>query len=136
MDYGEKNSETRFNDPRDNLNLENWAPERDPKSLGGQAIFSNAESPRSAEVTPAVTKMPESDLGQIVDLAPTPEIPAANPVTNPARNLQPIVGSRFSDAVTTEISRAENELTQTGNISNFYDEIRDMAEIAGESWAA
>lgn len=128
MDYGEKNSETRFNDPRDNLNLENWAPERDPKNLGGQAIFSSV---KEAE------KMPESDLGQIVDLTPMPvESATAKTTIEGARNLQPIIGNHFNDAVTTEISRAENELNQTGNISNFYDEIRDIAEIAGENWAA
>lgn len=128
MDYGEKNSETRFNNPRDNLNLENWAPERDPKNLGGQAIFSSV---KEAE------KMPESDLGQIVDLTPMSiESVTAKTTVEGARNLQSIIGNYFNDAVTTEISRAENELNQTGNISNFYDEIRDMAEIAGENWAA
>lgn len=128
MDYGEKNSETRFNDPRDNLNLENWAPERDPKNLGGQAIFSSV---KEAE------KMPESDLVQIVDLTPMPvESVTAKTTVEGARNLQSIIGNHFNDAVTTEISRVENELNQTGNISNFYDEIRDMAEIAGENWAA
>lgn len=128
MNYGEKNSETRFNDPRDNLNLENWAPERDPKNLGGQAIFSSV---KEAE------KMPESDLGQIVDLTPMPvESVTAKTTVEGARNLQSIIGNHFNDAVATEISRAENELNQTGNISNFYDEIRNMAEIAGENWAA
>lgn len=130
MDYGEKHdSETRFNGTGENLDLGNWAPERDPKNLGEQAISSSVAE---------TEQVSEDNLGQIVELTPAPAEPNANVITQGAqpKNLQPIVGNHFNDAVVAEIHRAEDELSQTQNISNFYDEIRDMAEIAGEHWAA
>ena len=130
MDYGEKaNNEARFNDPKDNLNLENWVPERDPRNLGGQAIFSAATETEDTS---------ENSLGQIVDLAPGPVTPQPeSPIAGQGtRDLQAIVGNRFNEAAITEVHRAEDELSQTHNISNFYDEIRNMAELAGEHWAA
>ena len=129
MDYGEKH---HFEDPRDNLNLENWAPERNPRDIGNRAFFSSESENKENSSDDA--------LGQIVDLAPvsltsqtgnTDEAPATG-----AKNFQSIVGDRFNSNVATEISRAENELSQTGDISSFYDEIRDMATAAAESWAA
>lgn len=129
MDYGEKH---HFEDPRDNLNLENWAPERNPRDIGNRAFFSSESENKENSSDDA--------LGQIVDLAPvsltsqtgnTDEALVAN-----VKNFQPIVGDRFNSNVATEISRAENELSQTGDISSFYDEIRDMATAAAESWAA
>ena len=129
MDYGEKRgNDARFDDLRDNLNLGNWAPERNAKSIGERAILSSDVEPQEA---------PNTDLVQIVELSPEPiahQVDASRG-TEP-RDLKSIVGDHFSDKVTAEIYRAENELSQTSNICNFYDEIRDMVEIAGENWAA
>ena len=129
MDYGEKRgNDARFDDLRDNLNLGNWAPERNTKSIGERAILSSDVEPQEA---------PNTDLVQIVELSPEPiahQVDASRG-TEP-RDLKSIVGDHFSDKATAEIYRAENELSQTSNICNFYDEIRDMVEIAGENWAA
>ena len=133
MNYGERNSEdTRFENPQNNLNLENWAPERDSKSIGNRVISSNDLEVDQESST--------DNFGQIVDL-PSPiqasQIDSQNGASvETSKNLQSIIGDHFSDTVMTEINRAENELSQTENISNFYDEIRDMAEIARGSWAA
>lgn len=130
MDYGEKQ---HFEDPRDNLNLENWAPERNPRDIGSRAFFSNESETKS--------QPSDGSLGQIIDLAPAP-LPA-QPKTFPDATseadhdrLKSIIGDRFGSDAVTEIHRAENKLDQTKNISDFYDEIRGMAEIATESWVA
>ncbi len=132
MDYTERNGENiRHEGLENNFNLENWAPERDSKNIGNRVVLS---SETEAEEDPLA-----NDLGQIIDL-PSPAQSRVDDQSDTSaevsRNLQSIIGSHFSDAVMTEISRAENELSQTENVSNFYDEIRDMAEIARGSWAA
>lgn len=129
MNYGEKG---HFDDPRDNLNSENWAI--NPEMTNNQVIFSSEKN---------IETSPEDTLGQIIDLTPAPA-PAIVQTDNAPqdqtpeknRNLQPIMGDHFNSDVATEIHRAENELSQTGNISDFYNEIRDMAEIATENWVA
>lgn len=133
MDYGEKH---HFEDPRNNLNLENWAPEHSRQNLGNRALFFG-ESPSEEQES--------SDGGQ--NLRENTNF-AAGPVQNnatamslkkaPARfeNLQSIIGNHFNSNVVAEINRAENELSQTGDIDNFYEEIREMSAIATEKWVA
>lgn len=129
MDYGEKH---HFEDPRDNLNLENWTPEHNSRNIGNRAFFSSElETQKNSS---------DSPIGEIVDLAPAPPahqaVAMSETLSANTKDLRPIIGDRFNSNVVAEIGRAENELSQTGNIGNFYDEIRDMAMAAVESWTA
>lgn len=133
MDYGEKQY---TEDPRDNLNLENWTPEHDLKNIGNRAIFSNENAPLDEDSKDNV-------LGQIVDIDTTSALMSrpsgdgrVQDTTDSREQHSIVIGDHFDDRLITEINRAENELSQTGNISNFYDEIRNTANIASEKWVA
>ena len=133
MDYGEKQY---IEDPRDNLNLENWTLEHDLKNIGNKAIFSN-------ENTSSVEEPSDNTLGQIIDIDTASALmPKPNDVKHPQEAIKSTeqhtmaIGDHFDDRTLTEINRAENELSQTENISNFYDEIRNMADAASEKWVA
>jgi len=133
MDYGEKQ---HFEDPRNNLNLENWASEHDHQNLGSRALVFG-ESPDKKRETPDESQNLEEDA--ILDTGPVQDNAAVlNPQETPAKfeELQTIIGNHFDSHVVAEISRAENELSQTGDINNFYEEIRAMSAIATEKWAA
>ncbi len=136
MDYGEKQ---HFEDPRDNLNSENWAaPERNSRDLGNKILTSNEESANQNQEEKI------ESLAQIVELAPAPgaeNTPVSSPEKTSAevKGLQVLVGNHFNEDLEKEIDRAENELTQTGNICKFYNEIRgegEMSEVARGNWAA
>lgn len=131
MDYGEKQ---HFEDPRDNLNLENWGAERDTRNIGNRVVA-------SSEAVKTLTESPAEELGQIVDLTPPPTIelentPARQETPYNSEKLKTVLGDKFTASAMAEIHRAENELSQTGNISDFYDEISEMSKIATENWAA
>ena len=131
MDYGEKQHFEE--DPRDNLNLENWAPEHDSKDIGNMVLASNENAKLEEKPLEEDFIKADNDMPKIENIS----IPASR-TENPANveRLELIVGNRFGNNVETEIKRAEDELGQTGNISNFYDEMREMSKIATEKWVA
>lgn len=133
MDYGEKH---HFEDPRNNLNLENWVPEHSHQNLGnralifGESLGEEREAPDGNQTLEGNANLTASPVQDDI-AATTPKKPSAR-----FENLQFIIGNHFDSNTIAEISRAENELSQTGDIDNFYEEIREMSKIATEKWAA
>lgn len=150
MDY---NRAQNFEDPRDNLNLENWgiesAPQASPEAFNPGTQFNSQPMPgetlsynpqnigNKAIISSNIsgqTEPSDAKMGQIIDLTPPPVSTTAG--GSNAKNLDAIVGNSFSHSALSEVRRAENELGQTGNIDNFYEEIRGMSKLASERWAA
>lgn len=133
MDYGEKH---HFEDPRNNLNLENWAPEHSRQNIGNRALVFG-ESPSEEQESSDGGQNLRENTNFAADSVQN-NATAMSPQKAPAglENLQFIIGDRFNSDVVAKINLAENELSQTGDIDNFYEKIRTMSEIATEKWAA
>lgn len=139
MDNGHKNLQRdSFADADTNLNEDNWQKSLEiskpvdmptPESLmsnltettgAGQTESSPVEPAPAPEFTP-----PESaNLGQITTISTT------SISETPEKKYSQIrtTGDHLDKAAITEIDNAIEELNQTGNISNFYDQARAMTE--------
>lgn len=116
------------NSPEDNLNQENW------EALG--ALRPEITAPKeSINLPPADTdnllKTPETiaELGQITTLENAINVTpvAGQPTYNPD-NIK-TSGDRLEKSSIAEIDTAVEQLNQTGNLSDFYEEIRGMTEV-------
>ena len=127
MDYGHtpKTSET----PDDNLNLENWnAVSHQPFSSSRTPV----ENPFAAHPLPA----PPAPLGQIIPMEPPQTSP--EPLTSEALGGIPREQIRAENdhigAKTLEALEAtEAKLDQTGDLANFYDQIRGLGDTYREN---
>lgn len=118
MDYGEK---IQFDDSKDNLNLENWSPNRDVRSIGNRAITSEG-------VTLANEQPDTPEIGMIFSEPET--APQEDPLPQPLSfNADSTHGNghEISKDTLSTLKDLEGKLAQTENISNFYNEIRTYA---------
>lgn len=122
-----------------------------------EAIYSTPEpaeiNPASAETTPtayeapiisseASTAAPEqfqpqpqaqmgpqipTELGQITSISAPINTPSQNQSYNPV-NIK-TTGDKLEKSSITEVDNAISQLNQTGNLSDFYDQIRGMTEV-------
>ena len=117
MDYGEK---LQLDNPSGS-NLENWTPDRDVKSIGNKVIFSGETEPNIVPPTPP--------LGEIISEEPT--LPTAevsdSKLPFPLASIHP-KGQEVSSETLDVLKASETKLSQTGDISNFYNEIRAAAD--------
>ena len=116
------------NSPEDNKNQGNW------EALG--AIKPEIITPKESINLPPtdvdnLLRTPESatELGQIttlenaISVAPVAEHPTYNP-----DNIK-TSGDRLEKSSIIEVDTAIEQLNQTGNLSDFYEEIRGMTEV-------
>lgn len=134
MDNGRHNAIFSSPEMDGNLNEENWQKSLEistpndlpsPEELVKPVEPSPGVEPVSIE-TPNPTPNPTPELGQIVSVEP--------PVTRPESQVLEgakikTTGDRLDKASLEVIDRAVDELNQTGNLSTFYDEVRDMTEV-------
>ena len=139
MDNGHHNAIFSSNpDMDDNLNLENWqeslkeavpAGMPTPEELGTSEDIATTEDAGlySAET---LNTPDASELGQI-----TPIEQPKTVTENLPQNYNPVniktTGDKLEKSTIPEIDNIITELNQTGNLSNFYDEIRGTDEKPG-----
>ncbi|MBR5046111.1 hypothetical protein IKX73_00550 [Candidatus Saccharibacteria bacterium] len=106
----------------------NWTPERDNRSIGNKAIFSGEEVPKSDAIE--ILPPPEPPVEDVGDPKQEPsestELPTETPVFD--EKLIRTDGDRIARSALVEIEKAEEKLNQTGNVSDFYEEARNMME--------
>ena len=110
--------------PNLNINESVWRPERDHRDIGENVIS-------SMEITQSDQPQDQNpEMGKIIPLEPTRPPEPAREETSKTANVEVIrtEGDRISKAALSEVRRTEVEFAQTGNASNFYDEVRSMME--------
>lgn len=115
-----------------NINLSsnevNWTPERDNRSIGNKAIISGEEVPKpdAIEILPP-PEPPIAEVNEQKKESPeTAEVLTEIPVFD--EKLIRTDGDRIARSALVEIEKAEEKLNQTGNVSDFYEEVRNMME--------
>lgn len=143
MDNGHRNAIFSGNpDMENSLNEENWQRSLEISAPAGMPTIEKIATPEqeiattedvglySAEnITTPDTQTTESlqELGQITPIETT-HTNQVGPVAGVSQKYNPIniktTGDRLEKSTIPEIDNIINELNQTGNLNNFYDEIR------------
>lgn len=110
-----------------NLNIDESAwkqPERDPRDIGGNVISS-----MEATITDQSPSQ-EPKMGEVVSLEPAkPSEPISDAaLANVDVGAIRTEGDHLAKGALPEVYKAETELSQTGNASNFYRTARGMME--------
>ena len=154
MDNGRHNAIFSNLTPDDDLNQENWQKSLEisapidmpsPEQIAGMGVAETAQMP--SEKTPLAdvpTNLKDQDaptsaptpnhfdthsspaLGQITAIS-SPTITDTLPGYHP-ENIR-TAGDHLEKSALAEINAATDKLNQTGNLSDFYDEIRNMTEV-------
>ena len=134
--------------PEDNLDEENWQkalniskPVNIPSPTNITETVGDLET-KTGEATPTPERLPntaklpnlnppenkEPKLGEIATIENSISLPEAK--KQPGYNPDSIktTGDKLEKSSITEVDNAITELNQTGNLSNFYEEIRNMTE--------
>lgn len=131
MDNGRHNGIFSSPEVDDNLNEENWQRSLEistPTSLPSPEQLSKS-SDDSSEENPTTGGTTESTvLGQITPLQATPEQPEFTSKIPDTASIK-TTGDYLDKASLAVIDKAIEELDQTGNLDNFYDEVRNMTEV-------
>lgn len=145
MDNGHHNAIFSSPDVDDNLNEENWQRSLEISAPAGmptpeQIIASGENAEKNELSTPENTNTPNAPapenpiplenpqpFGQITPIS-GPQPQSANPKTYNPVDIK-TTGDRLEKSTIPVIDNAISELNQTGNLSNFYDEIRGMTEV-------
>ena len=138
--------------PEDNLDEENWQKALDiskpldmpsptkianipeTKELGKESsVASETESQRSAGVPELPNFKPlegsEPQLGQIATIEKSIDLPEVKKNSSYNPDSIKTTGDKLETSSIAEVDNAITELGQTGNLSNFYEEIRSMTEV-------
>ena len=132
----------------DNLDEENWKQALDiSKPVGIPNPTEAAKLPESPEPGPKNTSEPpvktpkipdfpnfkppednESKLGEITTIENSINLPEVKKSSSYNPDSIKTTGDKLETSSITEVDNAITELNQTGNLSNFYEEIRSMTE--------
>ena len=138
--------------PEDNLDEENWRQALEiskPLDLPSPAKVAEATNPTEKPLTtPDVAsnspnhfsttpdfpnfKPPEDNtpkLGQIATIENSINLPEVKKSASYNPDSIKTTGDKLESSSIAEIDNAINELNQTGNLTNFYEEIRSMTEV-------
>ena len=135
---GDQPPESNDSEPENNLDEDNWQRSLEistpvdlpsPEQINNQQEYKSPE-PIASELSRETPKAPE--LGEIVPINPNVPKPAAEVA---ARKYNPTnirtTGDRLDKNTIIEVDNAFNELNQTGDLNNFYNEIRGTDEKPG-----
>lgn len=130
---GDTPAENNDYKPEDNLDEENWQKALDiskPTDMPSPTKVvetSEQDTPELPNFTPPETS--ESKLGQITTIENSINMPEVRKESNYNPGSIKTTGDKLEKSSIIEVDNAITELNQTGNLSNFYDEIRSMTEV-------
>lgn len=141
---GSNNQELNNYEPENNLDLTNtttnWGivtpAEHDRRAIGSHAIFSSdsesvaKEETKESGFTDTGQFNTSPKLGEIITMnAPLPPASSttSTPTSTPSEHIY-TRGDHLNDAGVAAVNEAINKLSQTGNIVDFYTEVRNMME--------
>lgn len=143
MDNGHRNAIFSGNpDMENSLNEENWqrsleistpvdlpAPEKIAENTVNQEIATTEDAGLYSAENVSTPK--EQELGQITPIdQPKPATELTGPQKYNPTNIK-TTGDKLEKSTIPEVDNIINELNQTGNLNNFYDEIRGTDEKPG-----
>lgn len=108
----------------------NVAPAHDPRSVGNRVLefpqTSNPENNTSVESVPELATSPNAPkLGKIITLTPEPKTTETKSFDQTVLSIK---GDRITKESVIEAKKLENKLSQDGDVSNFYDNAREMTD--------
>lgn len=131
----EQNSfEAENNLDLDNTGNASWMPNRDPRSLGSQAIYSS----NNEVLTPSLEEAPEKEQS-LAEITPPPMFPTPDMAIEPEPAKEAhfdskairTEGDHVSHSALVEIEHTIAKLNKTGDISSFYVAIRGDENTPG-----
>lgn len=112
--------------PSLNLGQSVWQSEHNSREIGNLANRAISSTENSNAM--AYDNLPMPPMGEIVPIEAPAQSESSDRAASFNRTTILTVDGHLTGAAIDEIHRAESELSQTGNIANFYDEIRSMME--------
>ena len=142
---GNTSAEDNNYQPENNLDEENWAEALDiSKPLDMPSPAEVAKTPEIDSASQETSKNPETPpelpnfkppedtepkLGEITTIEHSINLPEVKKQASYNPDSIKTTGDKLEQSSITEVDNAINELNQTGNLSNFYEEIRSMTEV-------